>query len=356
MQPEFWLNRINPKTNKLYNFDDALSHIRSFKKCNVEYWTTKGYSEDEAKIRVSKFQKSNSRKFKKIKSSNPQKYDHIYNTKIEYWINKGYSEDEAKIRISNRQRTFTKEKLITKYGDNIGLRLWTNRQEKWQNTLKENNSSVVLNKKKSVSLNSFIKKYGTDGFERYIKFRGYCGSDENLLRKAIQLSKDRYNNYDYVSNFYKNLKVNKYTKYKASKESLFYFIKLYKVLRKKGFNRGDILFGIRGSDEFCIKKDKKKYYYDFCIPSIKLIIEYNGIRYHPNKDVLSKDEWDTWKEPYKERNADEKYKYDLYKENIAKEHGYDMLILWSNDSIIKNYLKIEQCLKKHGHDICLIKK
>ena len=35
---------------------------------------------------------------------------------IEYWIKKGFSEEEAKMKVAERQRTFTLEKCIEKYG------------------------------------------------------------------------------------------------------------------------------------------------------------------------------------------------------------------------------------------------
>ena len=50
---------------------------------------------------------------------------------IKYWIKKGYSEEEAKQKISERQSTFTLEKCIAKYGEEEGRRRYTERQTKW---------------------------------------------------------------------------------------------------------------------------------------------------------------------------------------------------------------------------------
>jgi len=54
---------------------------------------------------------------------------------IEYWIKKGYSEEEAKEKVSERQRTFTLEKCIEKYGLEDGYKRWKERQEKWKKSL-----------------------------------------------------------------------------------------------------------------------------------------------------------------------------------------------------------------------------
>lgn len=56
-------------------------------------------------------------------------------TTIQYWMNKGFSEEEARKKISARQRTFTKQKCIEKYGEEEGLKVWQARQEKWMASL-----------------------------------------------------------------------------------------------------------------------------------------------------------------------------------------------------------------------------
>lgn len=67
----------------------------------------------------------------------------INSTKIQYWINKGYSEDEAKVKLTERQRTFTKQKCIEKHGEIKGLEVWNNRQAKWLKSTKKTNFSKI---------------------------------------------------------------------------------------------------------------------------------------------------------------------------------------------------------------------
>ena len=59
-------------------------------------------------------------------------------TRIGYWTNKGFTEEDAKKKLSERQLTFTLEKCIQKHGDVEGKRIYTDRQERWQKTLNEN--------------------------------------------------------------------------------------------------------------------------------------------------------------------------------------------------------------------------
>jgi hypothetical protein len=72
-----------------------------------------------------------------LKISNSNKNNGNNSTTIKYWINLGYTEQESKNKISERQKTFTLEKCIEKYGDQLGKEKWLERQEKWQNSCKK---------------------------------------------------------------------------------------------------------------------------------------------------------------------------------------------------------------------------
>lgn len=57
---------------------------------------------------------------------------------LEYYISKGYSIDDAKVMLSNRQRTFSLDKCIEKYGEEQGLIIFNKRQQKWIKSLQDN--------------------------------------------------------------------------------------------------------------------------------------------------------------------------------------------------------------------------
>ena len=68
-----------------------------------------------------------------------------HSTKLEYWLSKGYTEDEAKYQLSKRQRTFSKQKCIEKYGEEIGQEVFNNRQEKWMKSFKNTRNNNIKN-------------------------------------------------------------------------------------------------------------------------------------------------------------------------------------------------------------------
>lgn len=75
------------------------------------------------------------------------------NTKIEYYISKGYSKEESEILLSERQSTFSLSKCIERHGEDEGLRMWKERQEKWQSTLNSKSKEEIeeINRKKAAS-------------------------------------------------------------------------------------------------------------------------------------------------------------------------------------------------------------
>lgn len=99
-------------------------HCKSDKCISIEFWTDRGWTEEEAIIKVSERQKVNS---SKVNPSN-----RCSNTQLKWWLKKGYTEEEAKTEISERQKTFTKEKCIEKYGREKGEIIYKNRQQKWR--------------------------------------------------------------------------------------------------------------------------------------------------------------------------------------------------------------------------------
>ena len=52
-----------------------------------------------------------------------------------YWTKQGYTEAEAKEKLSQRQTTFSLDICIQKYGEIEGKKRWNDRQEKWQESI-----------------------------------------------------------------------------------------------------------------------------------------------------------------------------------------------------------------------------
>ena len=246
----------------------------------VEYWIKQGYSVHEAKTKISNVQKLNSDKYhNKMKSNN---LPYCNGKQIQYYLNKGYSLEISKKLLKDSQSTFSLEKCIMKYGEVDGLEVFKNRQIKWQNTL----NSLPIEIKNKI-----------------------------LQSKSVSWGK-------------------------ASKESLNYFIPLYKKLRKLGISRDDIYLGVTGSKEYRLKGDYGIRLYDFCILSHKILIEYHSIAWHSKTEDDSKQRLNP-----KGGSLIHSWENDCYKKELAKNNGFDIIELWS-DEILINDDKINKLLEK----------
>lgn len=277
-----WLTKINPATNSLYTREEAEFKIKSHRKMNIEYWLNRGFSKDEAILKISEYQRENGNKFSDKNKKYPEKYSDRTWTQLDYWIKKGYSIDESIQIISKKQNKVSISSFINRYGEEVG---------------KLKYESFINNVKYGASINYYIDKFGE--------------IEGPLVYKKYTISKSP-----------------KHT----SKESLKFFIPLYKRLRSLGFNTSDIFWGISGSKEYYLYDDSihSIFFYDFCIPKIKKIIEYHGTSFHPNPS-WEKEKFNSWNCTFLNISADEKLKIDQYKENYAKSKGYDVLCIWSDN-------------------------
>lgn len=287
MTIEFWINKINPDTNLNYTKEEAEFKIKSQRKLNKEFWINKGYTTEEAILKVKEYQTEQSNKYCIKQKQNPHLYNSRTTTHLKYWIKNGYSEEDAKQKLKERQTTFSKELCIKKYGDVEGL-------IKYKARCKELGSYNTLH--------YYIQKYG---------------EVEGLIK---------YKNKTPIHRFYK-----------TSKEAYYFFIPIYKYLRNNNFDIKDILWGVGKTYEYFIydKDTKRVYFYDFVIPKLKLIIEYHGIKFHPNPkwEKENKQKWENWKSLYNNFNANEKRKYDIYKNNVAVNNGFKIIEIFSDDII-----------------------
>jgi len=273
MQIEYWIKRINPKTKNNYTIEEAKYKIRSQRKINIEYWIERGLSEESAILKIKDFQKQNSAKRKKYLGVTWNQY--------EYWMTKeNMSVDEAKAKVSDLQKTYDLKKLITKYGNLEGSKRYEEMCKKLSN---------------SHSLKGYIERYGEIiGREKY---------EEVIIKKCSNSG--------------------------VSKESLIFFKKIYRSIRDK-INREEIYWGIQGSKEYFLydNESSKIFFYDFTIPSLKIIIEYHGKRYHPNPG-WEEEKWKKW--DFMGMSADNKRKLDIYKNQVAEKLGFEVIEIFSDD-------------------------
>lgn len=146
---EHWLKRINPNTGELYTVEEAEYKRNSMRPIRKEYWIENfGYDEETATIKANETKSENNKKGSQTsKCSVKKKVNNRLS--VEYYTLRGYDENTAKDIISNLQRTFSKDICIEKYGYDEGIKVWRDRQIKWQKSIIDNNDMNELNLKKN---------------------------------------------------------------------------------------------------------------------------------------------------------------------------------------------------------------
>jgi len=98
---------------------------------SVSYYTKLGFTEEEAKQKVSDF-------------ASLMAKERLTETQFEYWLNKtGGDEMMARELYKKRQSTFSLEKCILKYGEEKGRERWISRQKIWISSYRKKSYSFV---------------------------------------------------------------------------------------------------------------------------------------------------------------------------------------------------------------------
>lgn len=244
---------------------------------------------------------------------------------INHWLSLGYSYEEAKEKVSKIQSDNANKRNKENYKDKSNysgcIEYWLKRGYSYDDSIKHRDKAIF---KMNTSIESFKYRHGEkEGLLRYNKKNERFKSsmlDENGIWKG------------YV---------------RTSKESLKFFLPIYKFLRKHGIKEKDIYWGIKGSKEYFLSRgDSSIYSYDFTILPLRLIIEYHGEAWHPiapfeieNRRIVS-----TFINGYS--SVKDMYYKDIDKMNLARYNNFNIYPIWSDEtnkhhkiiSIIKEYL------------------
>jgi very-short-patch-repair endonuclease len=188
---------------------------------------------------------------------------------LDYWISRGYTLEESEEKREKYLKVMvnTEERYIKKYGSKIGKLKFKERNEKWRKNFIS-------------SMNSSV-----------------------------------------VAN-------------RASKESLKFFVPLYKKCRKLGLSKNEIYFGMGSSREFFIRKKQHKNggnFYDFTIPKLKIVVEYNGLFWHPREKSKWRNPWFTFEEAQKR---------DEERKKLCEERGFELYEVWSDSDMVEQINRI----------------
>lgn len=201
---------------------------------------------------------------------------------VKGWLNRGFTIEEALAGVAIVQTTNSVSKYVEKYGLTVGVLKFKARQAKRLETLskKTDEEKLALLMRKS----SGFKKYSNASFVFFKNFITYLETNLGLINLT----------YYYGPN-----------------------------------------------EHFIYDREKKKiYFYDFYIKELNFYIEFNGIKYHPNKDKLSKIEWINWKNPFSGITADDQYTIDQHKLKLVTASGGEIYIFWEQDCVHETYIRL----------------
>lgn len=304
---------------KRYGLEEGTTRFNSFAKKSLhdeESFILK-YGEIEGVIKYKEYNISRSKGFKNTNA---------------YWKDRGFTAPEIKKLIASNQNKTSLTAFVTRYGEAEGGRRYI-----------ENNKLQSF----AISLAGFVLRYGEEVGEA--KFLQYCKDSavtlNNLIKKYgaeegnIRWSLILQNKAEYHANR---------SKFGISRASLRVLVRLYKKLRKSGSRRQDIMWGVSKSHEWFLRYDTGIYFYDFCIPRAKIIVEYNGSHVHPDPR-LPNDKQNTWIHAFSGECFEERRNKDLHKERVALDAGFVVFYIWDTDSAetIENTMeKIHECMFK----------
>lgn len=113
-----------------------------------------------------------------------------YTTRISYWTTRGYTREEAILQVQQRQTTFSKEKCISLYGEEKGLEIWVKRQQLWLDTLYSNLTEEEYQDLTQRKIQSFINgwsKIATSLFEQLQHPDAIYANESNHTEASIIL-------------------------------------------------------------------------------------------------------------------------------------------------------------------------
>ena len=315
----------------------------------IEYWMSKGYSEEESNKMIEKSKKENSiyckeywikRGFSEdesIRISEKTKRENSQWCK-EYWIKRGFSEDESLLKIKEIQKRNSLKRDRESY-DNM---LNPYQVEYWMSKgLTDKNEIELKIKEHKIKTNSYLS-LSDEKYELMMNNRSktyYSKTDEE--RKNINLSRGRTNEQlikkfgkEYVDKIHEHLKNRNYFR-RFSKISEKFFNELQDKVSEK------LIFG---KDEKWIRYDKNKgYFIDLLVEGTNKIIEFNGDFYHANPELYESNDIITISKE-KILLVKDIWESDKLKISALNNLGYDVLIIWENDINNNKEVELNKCI------------
>ena len=250
-------------------------------KLSMLYWLRRGHPEEYAHAVIAQRQSSCSkRRHVSIairKAQGDQTWKKEFTMMPEYYTSRGSTPEDAIALAHERQVTFSLQKCVMRYGETEGVKVWKARQDKWLNTLASKTDAEKL---------------------------------DILRRKVVPMGR-------------------------ASRESLAVLLPLHRMLVERGVcDDGDVYYGHGDRNEWYLADSENFYLYDFCVPKLKLIVEYQGKVWHPDHR-LDEAALSSWKNA-QGVPATVVIESDARKREFAERHGFKVVYLWASDDVMTN--------------------
>lgn len=203
-------------------------------------------------------------------------------------------------RAYNMSRATTLENMVKRYGKEEGARLfseyrqrqiYTKSRQRYVDEFGEIEGQRIfkeINRKKMHRLENFQEKYGQE--EGLVRYQSYIHSDRRYYSRIAS--------------------------------------SLFKCIDTAVGNWCTCIYEPKTS-ELCLSSDSCYYSYDFCIPELMFIIEFNGDIFHGNPELFSESDCPNPFVPT--RTAKEMWDYDRVKRETASGCGYTVHTIWERD-------------------------
>jgi very-short-patch-repair endonuclease/endogenous inhibitor of DNA gyrase (YacG/DUF329 family) len=249
----------------------------------------------------------------------------------------------------------TLEQYIKIHGENKGKLFFDNHCLK----IKENTKGINLGEKngmykypkkivKCSECNKEIEKHGISNNKNYFcdinckaKWQSKNSTIKelnpfNIYKNKIKLTKlERYNNENYnnsqknIDTKIKNRTLNKCYSHQSIIANLFFDTLVQKLPKSYTYYFKD--------KETFIWENKKIYFYDFECRETKKIIEFNGDYWHGNPKIYKEDNF------IRSIQVKDVWEKDKIKINVAKNNGFDVLVIWEKDVKENFNFKLNEC-------------
>jgi hypothetical protein len=235
-----------------------------------------------------------------------------------FWIEKGLSEEDAKIKAYESMKDIHRKTSIKKKSNPELYRdkYTTNIEYYLKKGYSEEESLKLLTKRQATfSLEICIEKYGTkDGtniwIDRQERWQESLSKNGNIKGGYSKISQTLFN--ELVKN-YNDVEL----------DNIYYWTK---------------------NKEFFIKTEKSFLLYDFTDIKNKKIIEYNGDQYHGNPAIYNDNDLPHPYNKSKGFTAKCLWEKDKIKVDIAKNKGFDVLIVWESEYKKDREGTIKKCI------------